>query len=387
MKLAIYHPWIYLRSGVERMFAEMVPRSEHDWVLYTHRFTPETTYPELAHLDVRQLTPGVSVQRSAAPIGKAALTIAATKLPRDGARALLVSSEGLGDLVMLRNRIPSVAYCHTPLKIIHDQATNQRLAEMSPKKHAAARVAGPAFTLADRAMWRRYAHAFVNSREVQDRVVAAKLRSRERTEVLYPGVSLDQREFVEGRQTNTFLAAGRIMWQKNLELAIDAIRVAIGRGLDVDLDIAGTVDLKSQSYLAMLRQRAHGLPVRFCVDPTDPQMIGLMQEARALVFTALNEDFGMVLLEAMACGTPVIAVDRGGPTEIVTSSSGWLVEPSAEGFAAALAKAAEPDGFHNLQIAARSRAESFGWHVFTQRVDAVMSAIAQGETVPSRESA
>jgi glycosyltransferase involved in cell wall biosynthesis len=387
MKLALYHPWIYLHSGVERMFVEFVGRSRHDWVLYTHRYERSSTYPELASLDVRELEPRVAVRRSAGPLGRAALTIASTRLPDDGARALLVSSEGLGDLIVLRNRLPSVAYCHTPLKIVHDPVTNARLARMSPRKHAAARAIGPAFTAVDRRMWRHYRHVFVNSAEVRDRVDTAKLLPSGTAEVLHPGVDTNMREFTLGRGRTQFLAAGRIMWQKNLELAIDALQLVRARGHDVELVIAGAVDVKSQPYLQALRERSAHLPVTFHVGVTDDTLVALMSAARALLFTAPNEDFGMVLLEAMACGTPVIAVDRGGPREIVTDADGWLVPANHEDFANAMLESMADRGYASRQAAARRRAETFGWDCFTRRVDDVMSAVAEGRTVPSPQFA
>src|SRR5690606_27247503 len=107
------------------------------------------------------------------------------------------------------------------------------------------------------------------------------------------------------------LVAGRIMWQKQIEVAVDAYRRlvdAAGVGSAPEpLTIAGAVDEKSRPYLAALRERAAGLPVEFVVDPTDDDLVQRLRTARALVFTAPNEDFGMVVLEALACGTPVIA--------------------------------------------------------------------------------
>ena len=50
-----------------------------------------------------------------------------TALVCGGEHGLLVSSEGLGDLAVARARVPAVAYCHTPLKILHDPVNRARL--------------------------------------------------------------------------------------------------------------------------------------------------------------------------------------------------------------------------------------------------------------------
>lgn len=386
MRVVCYHPWIYLRSGVERMLVELVRRSRHDWVLATHHFEPDATYPELAALDVRVLTPEIEVRRRAGPISQAAWTIARTDLTALGADALLVSSEGLGDLVLTRTRLPTVAYCHTPLKIIHDPVTRDRLAERDRVASAMSRVLGPVFTAVDRALWRRYRHAFVNSAEVQDRLARARLRPSGPVEVLHPGVDRDR--FVPARAPTPrrgFVVAGRIMWQKRIELAIDAYRQVVASVAEPEeLVVAGTVDVKSEPYLAELRARAHGLPVRFEVGPSDAQVVELLQQSRALVFTAPNEDFGMVLLEALACGTPVLAPDRGGPREIVTPDTGWLVADDAPTYAAHLRDllaAPDPGRWRDGAVA---RAAEFGWDAFVTRIDAVLDQVAHGQVAQGR---
>jgi glycosyltransferase involved in cell wall biosynthesis len=67
----------------------------------------------------------------------------------------------------------------------------------------------------------------------------------------------------------------------------------------------------------------------------------LLNGADALVHASVAEQFGQVLIEAMACGLPVIAVDRGGPSTIVDDPrTGWLVEPDDPiALAAAIAEA------------------------------------------------
>src|SRR3954452_14262016 len=66
----------------------------------------------------------------------------------------------------------------------------------------------------------------------------------------------------------------------------------------------------------------------------------LLHAADALVLPSVREQFGQVLVEAMACGLPCVAVDRFGPAHIIRDGeTGWLVEPDdSEGLAAALAE-------------------------------------------------
>ena len=389
MRLALYHPWVYLTSGVERTFVELLKRSRHDWVLYTHHYSPATTYPELGDADIRVLDPPVSVRRSFVPLALAARRISATRIPTD-AGALLVSSEGLGDFIVNRAPMPAVCFCHTPLKILHDEATRAALREASAAKYSALRVLGPAFSYADRRAWRRYRHIFANSDETRRRIAAAGLAEADAVEVLQPGVDLSRfglDPHLAPREP-FFLVAGRIMWQKNVELAIDAAAVARSTGHDLHVVVAGAVDEKSKPYITALRERAAGLPVTFEPNPTDDRLTQLYRAATALVFTARNEDWGMVPLEAMAAGCPVLAVDAGGPRESVLDGvTGWLMPPQPQRFAEQMIalSAASTEDLQHLRKAARDRAAAFGWEAFVQRVDDVMQAVAEhGLAAPAR---
>jgi glycosyltransferase involved in cell wall biosynthesis len=407
MRFSVYHPWVYLRGGAERILVELAERSAHDWTVYTHHHDPEATFAELRGPEVVELSPRVSVRRSFGPLAHAATTITRAQLPQDGSRGLLISSEGLGDLLLARNDLPAVAYCHTPLKILHDPATRASLKERDPRKAAALKVLGGPFQQVDRALWKRYRHVLVNSDEVRQRVLRGGLAPADRLEVLHPGVDLDRyalsaeelaRRDMQTQPTPVFLVAGRIMWQKNVELAIDAVRALQGRGVHVKLVVAGGVDAKSEAYLAELRRLAVGLDVAFHVNPSDGELGYYYNAATALVFTAPNEDWGIVPLEAMAAGTPVLAVDSGGPSEsVLHGETGWLLPNSAEAFAwqmqaVAASALGRPSELVRMGQACRERAAEFCWNRFVGRIDEVMVGVAeQGvaapTTIPVRTSA
>ena len=388
MKLALYHPWIYLRGGVERMLCEVGARSQHQWTIFTHHYEPDSTFPELGKLDVVELRPTVSVERSLGPLARAAAVIATSRLPIRGFDALLVSSESIGDFITLRNRLPTICYCHTPLKILFDPLTNKRLMGRDWAKGKTLAVMGPPFRVSQRRAWRRYDHILVNSHEVRGRIVRAGLARESQIEVLHPGVDSDRfrAPTMTGRSDRPprLLVAGRIMWQKHIELAIDAFATISVDFPDAELVIAGGLDQKSRPYIEELRRRSGELPVRFEANPTDARLIELLGTSRALVSTPLNEDFGIVNVEAMACGTPVIAVNQGGPREsVISGETGWLLPPDAAAFAQQMAVVLrgsfDQDAF---SVAARRRAGEFSWDAFVGRVDDVMERTVAGHLGP-----
>jgi glycosyltransferase involved in cell wall biosynthesis len=107
-----------------------------------------------------------------------------------------------------------------------------------------------------------------------------------------------------------------------------------------------------------------------------------------LVHASVWEAFGQVLIEAMACGLPVIAVERGGPATIVTDpETGWLVEPDdVEALARAIAAAVE-DGAGRRRRGERARAEAverFSWPRLGEELAEVVHAVDTPATPASR---
>ena len=380
MRLAVYGPWIYLKGGIERTLVELFRRSRHEWTVYTHAYDPDATFPELAP-HVVELTPRISVERSLVPLARGATTIMRARLPET--EGLLVSSDGFSDLILMRNRVPAAVYCHTPLKILHDPTTRGRLREREPAKAMALNMLGPPFSVVHRRMWRRYKHGFCASDNVRGQLERAHLTPRDPIEILPYGVDLEWFSDDEQPREDFFLVAGRIKWWKNIELAIAGFKEAVRRGCSSSMVITGIVDNFGGEYLDSLRAQAAGLPVSFEVDPTQERLRELYRRCRALVFPSLNEDFGIVPLEAMACGAPVIAVDSGGPREtVVPGVTGWRMDPTPDAFATAMVEATEKA--ENMRAGSRARASEFTWDRFAARIDDVMEQIVSEQPASAR---
>jgi glycosyltransferase involved in cell wall biosynthesis len=111
----------------------------------------------------------------------------------------------------------------------------------------------------------------------------------------------------------------------------------------------------------------------------------LLHAADALVLPSVREQFGQVLVEAMACGLPCVAVDRYGPAHIVRDGeTGWLVEPDdAEGLAEALREVACDDAERRRRgdAAIHDARDRFSWPALTGELAAVLEAARTHELV------
>jgi glycosyltransferase involved in cell wall biosynthesis len=377
LRICLYYPWLYLTSGSERTIIEIARRSRHSIHIVTNEYQPEATFPELKDLNVEVLS-RVPVKRTIGAVGVAAWRLLSQRLDVQKYDALLVVCEGLGDLVALRHPdLPAFCLCLTPLRIAFDSEYRRNYLPTKPPLQRALITAGAAaFAALDRVAWRRYIRIFPVSREIERRIIAGRLATPERMQVLNPGVDLTAFTPAPCRE-KVFFVPGRIMWTKNLELAIDAFRLFRDRVGDREwrLRIAGIVDRKSEPYLDKLRQHAGGdAGIEFCIRPGDEELRAMYRDCFATLFTAFNEDWGLVMLEAMASGKPVVAMKRGGPLEIVRHGvDGLLAEGTPSAFADAMCRLeADPSQYQRMTVDAVAGAQRFGWQPF---IDALDSAI------------
>jgi glycosyltransferase involved in cell wall biosynthesis len=381
-RVALYYPWIHLRSGVERCILELVTRSRHEYTVYASHVDYDGTFPEFRDLERLVALRPISVERSLGKALHAAARIAAEKLDPSTFDALLVSSEGLGDFITLRNHSkPVVCYCHTLARPVYDPVYRETLLGQRPGYRLPLALYRGVYHQATRLAWRHYRRVFVNGQEVKRQIVTAGLRPAERVEVLHPGVDA-ARTPPSLSYDPYFLFLSRVKWTKNAELAIRAFRefrrlrpgAASWR-----LVVAGDVDRLDGDYLRSLRALAADEPaIEFRLDPAAGEIDRLYDRCFALVFPSLSEPWGMVPVEAMASGKPVLAVNRAGPTETVEHGvTGFLLEPRPEVFAERMAWLVDhPQEARRMGAAGITRAGRYTWTGFVTRLDEYIDQLA-----------
>jgi alpha-1,3/alpha-1,6-mannosyltransferase len=214
-------------------------------------------------------------------------------------------------------------------------------------------------------------------------------------EVVYPGV--DCARYVEtamlpnSAREISFLSINRYERKKNVALALEAL-AALRTQLEpslfakVRLMIAGGYDerfLDNRDTLSFLQSRAQDLgliqQVRFFQSLRTQELLVLLAQCRAVVYTPENEHFGYGPVEAMAAGRPVIAVDSGGPRETIRhGETGFLCQPTPESFAEAFRRlVVEPVEAERMGQAGRARVvRSFSLTAFGERLNQIINDVA-----------
>src|SRR3989344_6727774 len=208
-----------------------------------------------------------------------------------------------------------VSYCHTPPRYLYGYATARDW-----KKNIVFRVLGEVanhfLRLVDFKSSQNVDYFIANSHNVGARI---KKFYRKDSTVIYPPVNVNSkfetRNSKQSQNTKYFLAGGRIARPKHIDLIVRACRE-----LKVPLKVFGRSFGDAPNILVSQYPN-----IQFLGEVTDEKKMELMKNARAYIFAAEDEDFGITPVEAMSVGTPVIAFASGGILEtIIDGKTGIL---------------------------------------------------------------
>ena len=181
-------------------------------------------------------------------------------------------------------------------------------------------------------------------------------------------------------------AVGRLDRWKGFHVLLDVAPRLLERHPDATLVLVGGPHELDPSYAEELHAQAArlGLGQRLRLVGQQPNPEEWMQAMDVVVHTSQDEPFGMVVIEAMALGKPVVAAAEGGPAEIVTPGVDGLLAPHGDRpalAAAILLLLADEQLRARLGEAAERRAREFEVAQFARRFGAVLAAAA---ITPSR---
>lgn len=311
--VALVHDWLPVYGGAERVLEQMISVLPESTLYSLFDFLPA---------DQREFLAGKTVNTSfiqKLPFAKTKyrhylpLTpLAIEQFDLSGFDVVVSSSYVVAKGIVTAPDQLHVSYVHSPIRYAWDlQATYLRQQSVERGlRSAIVRLVLHYMRLFDATSATRVDSFIANSRHVSRRIWKAYRRP---SKVIYPPVDTESFEPIDEKE-DYYLTVSRLVSYKRVDVIVEAFN----RMPDKELIVIG-----DGPELARLRELA-GPNVSVMGYQPFNVVQHYMQRARAFMF-APEEDFGIVAVEAQACGTPVIAYGRGGATETVVHGETGLL--------------------------------------------------------------
>jgi glycosyltransferase involved in cell wall biosynthesis len=363
-KVALIHYWLVAMRGGERVLealCELYPQAD----IYTHAYDPSAIQGPIREHRIR--TTFVDRLPMARRHYKKYLPLMPLALEQLDLREydLVISSEsGPAKGVLTRPGQVHLCYCHTPMRYAWDMHREYAEQSGAPMRLLAAPVMHY-MRLWDVAAANRVDDFAANSRNVAGRIAK---HYRRPARVIHPPVDVEAFAATgEADPDGPYLFVGQLVRYKRADLAIRAC-ASLGRRLVV---VGEGEDKRALERLA-------GPSVEFRGRLEGTELARAYRDCRALLFPG-EEDFGIVPVEAMAAGRPVIAFGRGGALETVVEDESGLFfhEASAESLKEAILRFESMESRFDWKKIA-NHAKSFDKAVFRKQISEWAAASVPG---------
>jgi glycosyltransferase involved in cell wall biosynthesis len=309
MKMAIVHDWFYTYGGAERVVRSMNQLWPESEIFALTDFLSKRERQIILdgkHVNTSFIQNLPTARRNHRKFLQW-FPMAIERFDLSAFEVVLSSSSSVAKGILTNQNQLHICYCHSPARYAWDLYF-QYLDEAGLNKGlkgAYARIVLKKFRTWDYISHPRVDHFLANSKYIAKRIM--KVYGRE-AHVIYPPVNTEY--FVPGSQKEDFyFTASRMVSYKKIDLIVKTFNNMPEKRLYV----AGTgPELKTISAIAKKNITLLGFV-------EEEKLLEYFQKARGFVFMA-EEDFGIVPLEAQACGTPVIGFGKGGLLETVINN-------------------------------------------------------------------
>jgi len=371
MDLIIAHPFLHQMGGGERVVLEIAKKFNP--VIYSVVYEPEKTFPEFKEFDIRILPESKlespffflknDPRRFNAVGAGFRYYFAKIKDDYDVINAHGTPSE------WIRNKNERVCwFVHSPNREAFD-LREWRMARLNGPKKAVNAGLIEAYKAAEFQVVPKIEKICTNSEVTNERI--KKYLKRNDAVVIHPGIDPD--EYGCETYDKYFLYPSRMVPEKRLEFALEAFGIFSKKHEGWKLIFAGFLhnNPRELEYVKKLKEQATGLNVEFITNPSREELSRLYANCYATVFSAINEDWGLIPLESMASEKPCISVNEGGPTySILHDQTGYLVNNPEEMADRMNLLAEYPDIVERMGKAGRKRVlENYTWKIFLDRIE------------------
>ncbi|MHB8793797.1 MAG: glycosyltransferase [Thermoleophilia bacterium] len=313
MRVAIAHEWLTTLGGSERVVETMLeayPGSPVYTTFLSDRNLPESVRSWDVRTSFVQRLPMLHrISQKYIPL----FPLAFESFDMTGYDVVITSSSACSKGVLTGPETLNICYCYTPLRYAWQPHLDKRLDGANPLVKAGNDLVVHYLRLWDRLASDRVDHFIAISDHVAARI--AKFYRRE-SAVIYPPVDVERFPVVKCAR-DYFLIVSRLVPYKRVELAVEAFT-----RLGLPLKVVGEGPERERL------QAMAGPTVEFLGFVPEDDLPELISGCLALIFPG-EEDFGIVPVEAMAAGRPVIGLARGGLLESAVDGKTAVMFPEA----------------------------------------------------------
>jgi glycosyltransferase involved in cell wall biosynthesis len=374
MKVLIAQPYLNLRGGAERVILEIA--KHYDAKVLTMEYIKNSTFPEFQDVDIEIIGKDVPLAQMLPYRAHQGLTYGYNFYNYKETEDYDIINSHISPSEWIRHKNKRVLwYCHTPPREVYDLYT-ERMKNRSTSEKLIYASFTKAYKIISRGVVTDLEYIATNSKNTRDRI--KKYFNRDAA-IVSPGI--DAGEFRNSEDGKYFLYPSRIVANKRQDYVINAFNrfVRISGNENYKLVLAGSLsnnDEHHEYYKKLIKMKTRN--ILFKLNVGDKELKNLYSNATAVLFAAINEDFGIVPLEAMASSKPIISVNEGGPREtIVNGITGYTVD-SYEEMADRMKFIVEhPSIAEEMGRQGRKRIENnFSWKVFFKKFDALARKVA-----------
>ncbi len=348
MKIAILEPYIEGIGGAQKViarYASFLNSKGHDIEIFTQRYNKDTTYPEFKEIKINILKPRSKF-----------LSPLTFFMYNFGDFDVIIANDWPSNFTSLRHN-NVIWVCYTPKRDFYD-LKDYYFKRANFKGKVALLFKKFLFKYLDFLSAQKANKITVASNNNVNRV--KKYYSRNDVKLIYHGIDIN--DYQIGKYQDYLLYVSRLVKPKRVDLAIKAMKFIKNKKLK--LYIIGDGEEKDNLLNLIRKDKIDN--VEFLGKVNNNRLQKLYSNCLAVIYTPLNEDWGLIPLEAGASGKATIGVNEGGLKEtIVNNKTGFLI-PSIELSPKKIAEKIDYL-FNNKSIAkkmgleARKKAEDFDW--------------------------